>query len=310
MRLIIARIRFLSWQAQRELCFLIVLYSVWEIRQSLGVWESFVRDVRARERGRQKDCVSWKACQVWKVDMCVLGGMSVCVCFFFSKACSVGMRTMAVASRDVWLGGTEPDSRQKRAEPSRQGRSAIRGCSGGTGHPAAAPLHEGRGNPAFSARVRVRVAVRVRGDHASLHDSLSQVFTWHLTLSKRPLHAWQVKRKKNRQLRRQLNELKIFPLHHLRKSLNCSLRRHSSTLFLKSSICSKSKIQKACVKDLTELTVRKCKRLVNWRHQQKRKIETDCHFHRGCFFYSPFLLVFNTNLHWGRVGESLGLECI
>lgn len=123
-------------------------HSVYETRQRLCVWESFEKDVKKMKR--ERDCVHQTKCSKWE--------KSACVSFFFSQTCSVGMWT-AVASSCVWLGGTEPDSRQKRAGPSRRGRSAIRGCNGGTGQPAAAALHEGRGHPAFRMRVRVRATV-------------------------------------------------------------------------------------------------------------------------------------------------------
>jgi len=89
-------------------------------------------------------------------------------------------------------GGTEPDSRQKRAGPTRQGRSAIRGCSGGTGQPAAAPLHEGRGAAAFHIRLRVRAAAGVLGV-TTLHARLSMCSLC-ISHSENPQHALQVKK--------------------------------------------------------------------------------------------------------------------
>lgn len=59
---------------------------------------------------------------------------------------------------------TEPDSGQKLACLSRQGRSAIQGYSGGTGQPAAALLHEGE-TPCLPLVVRAVVGLEVTMFH-------------------------------------------------------------------------------------------------------------------------------------------------
>lgn len=72
-----------------------------------------------------------------------------------------------------WEELSQTVDKSEQGRPDRAGQP-LEAASRGTGQPAAAPLLEGRGYPAFSVRVRVRVAAGVRGDHASLHDRLSK----------------------------------------------------------------------------------------------------------------------------------------
>lgn len=72
-------------------------------------------------------------------------------------------------------------------------------------------LHSTRGYPAFSVRLRVRVAVGVRGDHASLHNRLTKCSS--RTSPSPTFRKPRVLRGSEiRQLRHQLNELKIISL--------------------------------------------------------------------------------------------------
>lgn len=110
-------------------------------------------------------------------EKCVIASF---VFFFLFSLCGNAELRSPVAMCD-WR-GTEPDSRQKQAGPTRRGRSAIRGCSEGTGQPAAAPLCEqsagcgvgrigGGGASAFNFGTQDwSCHWNLGGDHALLHE--------------------------------------------------------------------------------------------------------------------------------------------
>lgn len=93
-----------------------------------------------------------------------------------------------------WEELSQTVDKSKKGRPDRVGQP-LEAAAEGTGQPAAALLHKGRGYPAFRVKMRVRVAAGARGNYALLHDHFSKVLILHFAFShfEKPQRAQQVK---------------------------------------------------------------------------------------------------------------------
>lgn len=93
-----------------------------------------------------------------------------------------------------WEELSQTVDKSEKGRPDRVGQP-LEAAAEGTGQPAAAPRHKGRGYPAFRVKMRIRVAAGARGNYALLLDHLSKVLILHFAFSHfgEPQCAQQVK---------------------------------------------------------------------------------------------------------------------